>query len=243
MAGLPCRVDCAAVIPCYNESATIGPLVAAVAVQVARVLVVDDGSTDATAAVAKAAGAEVLRQPVNQGKGAALQLGLRRAGELGCDWALLLDGDGQHASDDIPRFLEARQINHTDLLVGNRMARPTGMPAVRRLTNRAMSAVLTTLTGTPLPDSQCGFRLVRLSVWKSLPIRCAHFEVESEMLLAFLAAGRRVEFIPVECRYKSEQSKIQPCRDTLRWLRWLWRARSDFAKARASLKRISSPPT
>ncbi|NBP86751.1 MAG: glycosyltransferase, partial [Mycobacteriaceae bacterium] len=108
MAGLPCGVDCAAVIPCYNESATIGPLVTAVAVQVTRVLVVDDGSTDATAAMAKAGGAEVLRQPVNSGKGAALQLGLRRACELGCDWALLLDGDLRHPNSHMALELDLR---------------------------------------------------------------------------------------------------------------------------------------
>ncbi len=235
-------MDCAAVIPCCNEAAAIGPLVAVVRIHLPRVIVVDDGSTDGTATAARTAGAEVLVSSTNQGKGAALQLGLRRARELGCAWALLLDGDGQHAPEDIPGFLAALRADFGDLVVGNRMVAPEGMPVIRHATNRVMSTVLSSLTGSRLPDTQCGFRLVRLAAWETLPLRCARFEVDSEMLLAFLAAGRRVEFIPVRSRYKSEQSKIQPLRDTLRWLRWLWRSRADFARARARLKAPSAPP-
>lgn len=235
-------MDCAAVIPCFNEATTIGPLVEAVRLQVPCVLVVDDGSTDATATMARFAGAEVMSLPSNHGKGAALQLGLHRAQALGYGWALLLDGDGQHVPEDIPAFLAARHADAADMVIGNRMAAPTGMPFARRATNQVMSATLSWLTGTACPDTQCGYRLVRLSAWKKLDLHSQRFELESEMLLAFLAAGRRVEFIPVQTRYKSEQSKIQPVRDTLRWLRWLCRARGDFAKARASLKRACVPP-
>lgn len=234
-------MDCVAVIPCFNEAAAIGPLVAAVRIHVPHVVVVDDGSTDGTAQAARTAGAEVLVNPANRGKGASMQLGLRRACELGCSWALLLDGDGQHAPEDIPRFLAALPARGADLLIGNRMADPEGMPVVRRVTNRVMSGVLSSLAGVSLPDTQCGFRLVRLSVWKTLALRGGRFELESEMLLACLAAGRRIGFIPVQSRYKAEQSKIRPLPDTLRWLRWLWRSRSDFAKARAHLKETSSP--
>ncbi|MBI5802268.1 MAG: glycosyltransferase family 2 protein [Verrucomicrobia bacterium] len=227
-------MDCAAIIPCFNEAAAIGPLVSAVRRHLPCVLVVDDGSTDGTAAAARNAGAEVLLSVANQGKGAALRTGLRRAGELGCTWALLLDGDGQHDTEDIPAFLSVSRVGLADLVIGNRMAAPGEMPRLRRLINRVMSAVLSALSGTQLPDTQCGFRLVRLSGWEALPLRCTGFEVESEILLAHLADGRRVEFIPVRSRYKSEQSKIRPFRDTLRWLAWLWRARGEFARARGS---------
>lgn len=235
-------MDCAAVIPCFNEAAAIGPLVTAARVHLACVIVVDDGSTDGTATVARTAGAELLSSLANQGKGAALRLGLRRARELGFAWALMLDGDGQHAPEDIPGFLAAMRTDRADLVVGNRMVAPDDMPFVRRATNRVMSAVLSSLTGSRLPDTQCGFRLVRLSAWEALPLGCRGFEVESEMLVAFLAAARQVEFIPVRSRYKTEQSKIQPLRDTLRWLRWLGHARGDFARARARLKHSSVPP-
>ena len=225
-------VDCAVIIPCSNEAASIGPLVAAVRAHIPSVVVVDDGSTDETAAIARRAGAEVVSHAVNCGKGAALRRGLERARELGCSWAVLLDGDGQHAPEDLPAFLAVMRADRADLVVGNRMAAPGAMPFVRRVTNRVMSAVLSALTGAALPDTQCGFRLVRMSAWAALSLRCDAFEVESEMLLAFLAAGRRVEFLPVRCRYKTEQSKIRPLRDTLRWLVWLARSRGAFARAR-----------
>ncbi|MBI3875444.1 MAG: glycosyltransferase family 2 protein [Verrucomicrobia bacterium] len=235
-------MDCAAVIPCFNEAGAIGPLVTAVRAHLPCVIVVDDGSTDGTATVSRASGAEVLSLPANHGKGAAVQAGLRRARELGSTWALLLDGDGQHAPEDIPSFLAALRADRADLVIGSRMASADEMPLARRTTNRVMSAVLSSLAGTQLPDTQCGFRLVRLSAFERLALHCPRFEVESEMLLAFLAAGRRVEFIPVRSRYKSGQSKIRPVRDALRWLRWLWRSRDEFARARARFKPSSAPP-
>src|ERR1035441_1615641 len=96
---------CAAVIPCFNESASITALVAAVRGQFPSVLVVDDGSTDDTAGRARAAGAVVVRHELNLGKGAALKTGLSRALKLGCEWAVTLDGDGQHAPEDLPALL------------------------------------------------------------------------------------------------------------------------------------------
>jgi len=236
------RVDCAVVIPCRNEAATIGSLVTAVRAHLPHVLVVDDGSTDGTGEVARMAGAEVLSSAGSLGKGAALRTGLRRARELGCAWALLLDGDGQHAPEDIPAFLTALRTNTADLVIGNRMAAPGAMPTVRRLTNRFMSTVLSSLSGTQLPDTQCGFRLMRLAVWETLPLQCAHFEVESEMLLACLAAGRRVEFLPVRSCYSTGHSKIRPIRDALRWFAWLWRAQRGFAQARARVKTSPTSP-
>ncbi len=230
-------MDLLAIIPCRNEAAAIGPLVTEVRRHVHRVLVMDDASTDGSGGLARAAGAEVLAFPTNRGKGAALVAGLREARARGCAWALLLDGDGQHAPEDIPAFLDVMRSDRADLVVGNRMATPGAMPFPRRLFNRVMSATLSALTGTSLPDSQCGFRLLRLAAWAPEMTRCARFEIESEMLVSFLADHRRVEFIPVRSLYKSEQSKIHPLRDTLRWFRWLFRSRGTFARVRRGAKR------
>jgi hypothetical protein len=87
-----------------------------------------------------------------------------------------------------------------------------------------MSRRLSNASGAELPDSQCGFRLMDLEAWSRLPIRCDRFEIESEVLLAFLKAGHRVSFVPIRTVYKSEQSKINPISDTIRWLKW-WRRR------------------
>jgi len=209
----------AAVIPCYNEERTIAGLVGRILLQIPKIIVVDDGSTDGTGELAKCAGAEVLRHDRNLGKGAALQTGWKRATELGLEYVLTLDGDGQHSADDIPRFFATR----ADLVVGNRMDTSQAIPWVRRQVNHCMSRRLSRSVGIYLPDSQCGFRLIRLKELNSLRLYTKHFEIESEVLLAFIRAGKRVEFVPIQVIYKSEQSKIHPLLDTARWFRW-WRS-------------------
>src|SRR5579872_2619499 len=112
---------CVAVIPCFNEEATIAALVESVRRWLPNVIVVDDGSNDATAELAAKAGAVVILHDSMQGKGAALACGWQRAVQLGFTWALTMDGDGQHAPDDIPGFFLAAAQGDADLVVGNRM--------------------------------------------------------------------------------------------------------------------------
>ena len=215
------RQSCIGLIPCLNEEAAVGEVVRGVRGFVDRVLVIDDGSTDATSAVAQAAGSEVARHPRPRGKGAALATGLSRAVEGGFAWALTLDGDGQHAPGDIPKFFQAAEAESLGLVIGNRMSSIHSMPRIRRWVNQWMSRRLSRLAGRELPDTQCGFRLVRLASWQALNLQTRHFEIESEMLMEFIRAGQGVGFVPIEVIYKSEQSKIHPVRDTVRWFRWL----------------------
>jgi glycosyltransferase involved in cell wall biosynthesis len=212
--------NCAAVIPCLNESASITALVVGARRRLVAVFVVDDGSADDTARLAANAGATVLRHEKNFGKGAALHTGLTRALESGFEWAVTLDGDGQHAPDDLPALWSLREKTGATLLIGNRMGDAQKMPWLRRGVNRAMSRLLSRRAGKNLPDTQSGFRLIHLPTWAALPLRAKRFEVESEMLLAFLAAGERVEFVPVQVRCSGRGSHIRPLADTLRWLRW-----------------------
>jgi glycosyltransferase involved in cell wall biosynthesis len=216
------RARCAAVIPCFNEAETIRVVVAGVRKYLPTVLVIDDGSSDVTGAEAADAGAEVLRQPGPQGKGAALRLGWTEASRRGFEWVLSLDGDGQHAPEDIPRFFAGAEQTGATLIVGNRMNSPGKMPRQRKWVNQWLSRRLSKLAGQELPDSQCGFRLMRLAAWRGLGLKTSHFEIESEVLLDFVRAGHPVAFVPVQALYKSEQSKIHPWLDTVRWFRW-WR--------------------
>ncbi len=216
------RASCAAVIPCLNEARTIEALVTAVRRLLAVVIVVDDGSRDGTAECAARAGAIVIRHSRNSGKGAALHSGWQRASEGGLDWVLTLDGDGQHSPDDIPLFFDQAERTGASIVVGNRMPDAARMPWLRRVVNRWMSARLSNAAGQSLPDSQCGFRLIRLSDLKGFSLTTEHFEIESEMLLAFARARLAIEFVPIRVLYKSEQSKIHAVDDTLRWFRW-WR--------------------
>ncbi len=222
--------QCVAVIPCFNEAGRIVEVVHGVQRYLPTVLVVDDGSTDATAERALAAGAEVLRQPANHGKGAALRAGWQAAREHGFAWALTLDGDGQHAPEEIPAFFDCAERTGAALVSGERMSHPAGMPWVRRQVNRWLSRRLSKLTGVRLADTQCGFRLVNLDAWSRTTLSTGRYEVESEMLLAFLAAGHKVEFVPVRVIYRTERSKINPVVDAARWLRW-WLPRRQARRA------------
>jgi glycosyltransferase involved in cell wall biosynthesis len=219
------------IVPCLNEAATLPALIPHIQSHIPNVIVIDDGSTDQTAALAHAAGAEVIRHDQPQGKGAALIDGWRRAHQRGFRWALNMDGDGQHAPEDIPSFLAAG--GSAPLVLGDRSAQFDRMPWVRRWVNRWMSRRISKLVGRDVPDTQCGFRLICLDALSKLPIRTSHFEIESELLLAFCQSGRRIESVPVQVIYRDERSKIRPARDTWRWIRWWMRAQRSY--------RISSP--
>ena len=224
---------CAAVIPCLNEETTVGSLVSGTRDHLSTIIVVDDGSTDKTSEAAERAGAHVLRNPSTAGKGAALREGWSFALKSGFSWALSLDGDGQHAPEDIPAFFDCAERRSPSLIVGNRMNGASSMPWFRRLVNRWMSARIEQLTGAPVPDSQCGFRLMRLDSWAAHPGNTHHFEIESEVLVRFLLQKLPVEFVPIQVIYKNEQSKIHPLQDSLRWFRW-WRQARELQREAAS---------
>jgi glycosyltransferase involved in cell wall biosynthesis len=222
---------CALIIPCFNEGTTIAALVGAALPHLPAVVVVDDGSTDTTSVAAQAAGAQVVRHARNRGKGAALRTGLSLAGKQGFEWTFTLDGDGQHAPADIPAFLRCASQTGALLVVGNRMHNAQAMPWLRRRVNSWMSRQLSRRAGRDLPDTQCGFRLVHLKTWAGLSLKTERFEIESEMLMAFLAAQHPVAFVPIQVIGQQRQSRIHPLADTLRWWRW-W-----YGPARSSFRR------
>jgi glycosyltransferase involved in cell wall biosynthesis len=216
---------CAVVLPCLNEGATIAGLVGEARQFVPTIIVVDDGSTDSTAAQARSAGAAVVSHAENRGKGAALKSGLAEALETGFEWAVTMDGDGQHKPQDLPTFLQCAERTGAQLVVGNRMHNPQAIPWLRRHVNLWMSRRISRSAGQALADSQCGFRLVNLKTWAGLRLETEHFEFESEMLLAFVRAGHRVDFVPIQVVAQGPHSHIRPLADACRWLRWWRRAR------------------
>jgi glycosyltransferase involved in cell wall biosynthesis len=224
--------DCAAVIPCLNQAREIGEVVERTRALAGRVIVVDDGSTDGTAAAARAAGAETVRHACNRGKGAALRTGWRRALAEGCSWVVTLDGDGQHAPEDIPAFWKRAEAGGARLVAGNRMHEARAMPWARRAVNRWMTGRISSLAGFALADSQCGLRLMHIESLEALGTRSQRFEIESEVLAGFVRKGWRVDFVPVRVIYaRGGTSRIRPVADGARWLRWWLRAR-DAARER-----------
>jgi len=213
----------AALIPAYREAAHIGEVVRRVREQLQTVLVVDDGSPDETAERARQAGAEVIVHSQNGGKGAAIKTGFKVLMERGFDYVLILDGDGQHLPEEIARFLSAAAETPCGLFVGNRMHATDGMPLVRRLTNQFMSCMISWLCKQPIPDTQCGFRMVHRGVIPSLFCESNAYDYETEMLLIASRNGYRVGNVPVTTVYGDETSKIHPLRDGLRFLKLMSR--------------------
>jgi glycosyltransferase involved in cell wall biosynthesis len=216
--------DCAALIPCFNEAETVGDVVRAARDHLPNVYVVDDGSTDETVSRAAEAGAKVVRHATNRGKGAALRVGCKLLEAHGFTWALTMDGDGQHTAKSIPDFFRCAESTRASLVIGNRLARADKIPWLRRQVNRWMTRRLSRRTGMAIADSQCGYRLVNLKALSTLRLATTHFEIESEMLLAFANASWRIEFVPVEVVYPPRASKIKPVLDTWRWFRWWFAA-------------------
>ena len=208
----------AALIPAYREARHIADVVRATLPHVDEVWVVDDGSPDDTAAVAEAAGAKLIRHEVNKGKGAAIKTGLRALGARGARFIVLLDGDGQHAAAEISRFVAAAE-GGAGLVVGNRLGDARSMPFVRKCVNRFMSWRISRACGTPIPDTQCGFRLVTRERIEAVLGESDHFDFETEMLVRAARAGCPIASVPVSYIYGEEQSKISPVRDALRFFR------------------------
>jgi glycosyltransferase involved in cell wall biosynthesis len=210
-----------AVIPAYNAARHLPAVIDRVARHVRRdrIVVVDDGSADETRAVASQAGTTVVVHAQNQGKGAAIRNGIARAAELGSPFAILLDADGQHNPDEIPNFIARQRETGADMVVGNRLVRAGNMPWLRKATNYVTSAVVSLLAHRRVPDSQNGYRLVRLSHFKKFPLTTNRYEIESEMIIRAGRAGGKIASVPVETIYGDEKSFINPFIDTGRFLR------------------------
>jgi len=217
------RVTVAAVIPCYHEAKHVGDVVRRTLKQLPNVVVVDDGSSDATADEARKAGADVIVHAQNRGKGESIKSGFRYWLEHGSTYIIILDGDGQHLPEEIDRFLSAASATGAKLLVGTRMNDVREMPFVRKAVNRYMSRKISRLCGQDIPDTQCGFRMVHRDIIPDLLGGTERFDYETEMLIIASRAGCRIASVPISTVYSDEVSSIHPVRDTLRFFKLMRR--------------------
>jgi len=211
------------VIPAFNEGEKVGGVLSKVRDLKYPVLLVDDGSTDETPRIAKAlTGVHVISLSPNQGKGAALRKGMDWCLARNYAAVLLMDADGQHRPEELGLFLDELRRGEGDVIVGNRMLHPEGMPLLRRATNQFLSWVTSRLTHQRIPDSQCGFRVLKAEVLRKLSLRTTHFEIESEMLFQASKHGFKIVSIPIRSVYEGAKSQIHPLKDTLRFFRFLF---------------------
>ncbi len=219
--------DIAAVVPAYNAGRHIEGVIRGLLrhVPARNVVVVDDGSGDDTASVAASTGAAVLRHPVNRGKGAALRTGFGAALAMpGISAIVMLDADGQHDPDEVPRFAEAFAAGAGELVIGDRMQVTGSMPRLRVFTNRFTSAVISLIAKQRVPDTQNGYRLAGCALLRRVELASERYEIESELIVKASRAGARIASIPVSTIYGSERSAIHPARDTLRFFSLVFRS-------------------
>ncbi len=219
------RATVGAIIPAYFEAKHIRDIARRTRAQLEHVLVVDDGSSDETANRAREAGVEVIVHPQNRGKGEAIQTGMQHWLKHGLEYALILDGDGQHLPEEIDRFLITAATTGADLLIGTRMNDVRSMPFLRRFVNGYMSKEISRICGQEIPDTQCGFRMLRCDLIPDLLGGANRFEYETEMLIIASRKSCRIESVPISTVYSDEVSSIHPVRDTLRFFKLMRRYR------------------
>ena len=201
-----------ALVPAYQAAETVGLVVRGLLRSLPQVLVVDDGSTDHTAARAAEAGAEVLRLPENGGKGSAIRAGLARLLASDATHVAFVDSDGQHDPRDLKALLEAAS-NGDDFVIGSRMERPEETPAVRYRTNEIGSRILSRMTGHHVEDGQSGYRVISAGLLRRLDLNSRGYMIETEILLKAARHVPGFRHVPVRSIYGGP-SHYRPFIDT-----------------------------
>jgi glycosyltransferase involved in cell wall biosynthesis len=190
-----------AIVPALDAAATVGTVVDDLRDSLGLpIIVVDDGSADATGDVARARGAIVVRHERNRGKGAAIQAGLREAAARGISVAVTVDADGQHPGSSARTVLGASDDPRA-LVLGVRDLLRDGAPASNRFGNDVSNYFLSLFAGRSLRDTQCGLRRYPVSETLALAARSQGFAFEGEIVLRALAAGLPVVEVPISVVY------------------------------------------
>jgi len=197
-----------ALVPAHNEERFIGSVVLKARQHVDRVIVIDDGSTDDTQEIAQAAGATVVRHEQNQGKGKALSTGLRLARKLDPQAVVVLDGDGQHLVEEVPRVLAPVLSGEADIVVGSRYLNGgNGVPRHRVWGHWVFTNLTNQTSGVCLTDSQSGFRAFSSQAVEAITFQSNGFSVESEMQFLAHELGLRMTEVPVTIRYPDKPKR------------------------------------
>jgi glycosyltransferase involved in cell wall biosynthesis len=200
-----------AAIPAWNEEKTIAKVVVHAMKNVDKVVVIDDGSTDDTATIAQHLGAHVLRHDGNLGYGAAIRSCFSIARDLNSDALVILDGDGQHNADDIPKILAPLQAGEADIVVGSRFAEvdSSEVPSYRRAGLRLINEATNRIAKQKILDTQSGFRAYSRKAIQQIRMYERGMGVTSEIQIRGSDAGLTVKEVPVEVAYKGLKTSSQ----------------------------------
>ena len=208
----------AIVIPALNAEPSVGAVVRGCLEQLPDVVVVNDGSTDGTAAAAANAGAIVLQHAVRCGKGGAMKTGFAWALERGFDGVIGVDADGQHLPSEIPKLLRCREESGADLVIGGRSHLFAQMLPRRRMANRFSTWAIAKFSRTPITDSQCGFRLYSSRLLRGVRLRAEGFDMDSEVVVRAGLGGFKIAMTPIDMGFVDgiSTSHYRAVTDTLR---------------------------
>jgi len=208
----------AILIPALNCVDTVGAVVTGARAYIPDVWVLDDGSTDATAAAAEAAGAEVLRHEKRLGKGAALADGMRHLVARGFTHILSMDADGQHLPGELPILLDACRTRPEAIIVGDRHMEGVATKPINKFGNRFANRWVEIACGRALPDTQSGFRVYPARAL-ALGAHARHFAFETEILIRAARAGMEIHSVPIRVYYPppdERETHFRPVLDTIR---------------------------
>ena len=196
-----------AAIPAYNEEVAIGSVVLRAKKYADTVLVIDDGSSDATAKIAELAGALVIRHELNMGKGIAIRDAFVKAREMNADILVLLDADGQHNPDEIPVLLAPIQAGAADMVIGSRFLDvKSEIPTYRRAGQQVLTYLTNSVSKSKVTDSQSGFRAFSKKAIDTLPLEEKGIGIESYLQRSADDSGLRIVEVPITCRYDIEHA-------------------------------------
>lgn len=210
----------AIIIPAYNAVSTLNLLLARLMAFAPKhdIIVIDDGSSDSTAEVAKLSGVELIIHQHNKGKGAALRSGFELALNKGCDAVITIDADGQHDPKYIPALADTMDTGHWDIVVGSRRKEFGRMSFARFLSNSITTTVVSILAVQRIADSQTGYRIIRASVLKSVKLETSRYQMESELLIKAARQGFKIGSLDIT-NIPSGTSHISHLKDTLRFVK------------------------
>ncbi len=209
-------------IPAYNAGGTLGKVLngAVQYFEPKQIIVINDGSSDNTAAVAQQFETILLCHETNRGKGAALrtvfQYVLEKTSARGI---ISLDADGQHLPEELLKFVHAFAQTGAELIIGARSFDPRLMPWARVISNRISSRLLSWKTGQPVKDSQSGYRLYSRRLLEKVQLKTSGYDTESEIIIQAGKLRMKIEFVPIMTVYNGEISHIRGMRDVGRFIR------------------------